>query len=42
MDGNKKKIPIIATVTALLIICAVLVVFFIQKNKAFPDYSIIY
>ena len=33
MDGNKKKIPIIATVTALLIICAVLVVFFIQKNK---------
>ncbi len=33
MDGNKKKIPIIATVTALLIICAVLVVFFIQKNR---------
>lgn len=33
MDGNKKKIPIIATVTALLIICAVLVVFFLQKNR---------
>jgi hypothetical protein len=33
MDGKKKKIPIIATVAALLIICAVLVVFFIQKNK---------
>lgn len=33
MDGIKKKIPIIATVAALLIICAVLVVFFIQKNK---------
>ena len=33
MDGNKKKIPIIATVTVLLIICAVLVVFFLQKNR---------
>jgi len=33
MDGNKKKIPIIATVAALLIICAVLVVFFLQKNR---------
>ena len=33
MDGIKKKIPIIAIVAALLIICAVLVVFFIQKNK---------
>lgn len=33
MDGNKKKIPIIATVTALLIICAVLVVFFLHKNR---------
>lgn len=33
MNGNKKKIPIIATVTALLIICAVLVVFFLHKNR---------